>query len=74
MKLPSWYVSIPQPARWGVAGGSMLGVMGAVTGLVEAVALYPLGSWFGVTLYLAVLVGIPGFVLGLVGAVVLRRS
>jgi hypothetical protein len=52
----------------------MLGAMGAVTGFVEAVALYPVGSWLAVTLYLAMLAGIPGLVLGLIAALALRRS
>ena len=73
MSLPGWYVSIAQPVRWGVAGTLALGSTGAVGGLIEAVDVYPVRSWFGVTLYLAMLGSIGGFILGLVCAAVTRR-
>jgi hypothetical protein len=67
-----WYRSIPQPLRWGVAGALLFAAVGAVGGIVESVRDYPLGSWFGVILYVSMLGAVAGFVLGLiVGA--LRR-
>jgi hypothetical protein len=66
MKSPNWFVSIPQPLRWGVGGALGLGAAGAIYGLVEAVRDYPVRSWFGVTLFLALIAILPGFVLGTV--------
>lgn len=73
MRPPARYAEIPQPARWGVAGATGLGAVGAVGGFIEAVAVYPLGSWFGVTLYLALIGALAGFVLGCVSAAASRR-
>jgi hypothetical protein len=74
MRLPNWYVSIAQPARWSVGAAIGFGALGAAGGFVEAVDLYPVTSWFGVTLYLAMIAGFVGLLLGLVSAFVLRRS
>jgi hypothetical protein len=74
VRLPLWYLSIPQPLRWAIGSAIALGGAAAVGGFVEAVLLYPLSSWFGVTLYLAMLGALAGFVLGVVAGALSRRS
>ena len=74
MRLPRWYLSIPHVLRWAVGGAIVLAAAGAVYGVAEAVAQYPVSSWFGVTLYVAMLGALAGFVLGMIaGAVAQRR-
>jgi hypothetical protein len=68
MRPPHWYRSIPQPLRWAVGGALVLAAVGGVYGLAEAIRDYPLSSFFGVTLYVALLGGLAGFVLGMIVA------
>lgn len=63
---------MPQPFRWAVVGAVLLAVVGAIYGIVESVRDYPVGSWFGVTLYVAMLAASVGFVLGLIAGAVRR--
>jgi hypothetical protein len=72
--LPSWYVALSQPGRWSVGGAMACGAIGALSGLIEAIVVYPVSSWFGVTLFVAMLAALAGLVLGLVTALALRRS
>jgi hypothetical protein len=72
-RVPRWYLSIPQPLRWAVGGAIVLAGGGGVYGIVESVRDYPLSSWFGVTLYVAMLGAAAGFVLGLISGAVSRR-
>jgi hypothetical protein len=51
-----------------------IGGAAAIGGLVEAIEVYPLSSWFGVTLYMVMLGSVAGFALGLLAAVVTRRA
>jgi hypothetical protein len=46
-------------------GAVLLALVGAIYGIVESIRDYPLGSWFGVTLYVAMLGASAGLVLGL---------
>ncbi len=69
---PACLAAIPQPLRWAVAGAVLFAAVGASYGIVESIRDYPPGSWFGVTLYVAVLGAPAGFVLGLVAGA-LRR-
>lgn len=71
--MPRWYLSIPQPLRWAVGGAIIVAGVGAIYGIAESVRDYPLSSWFGVTLYVAMLGAIVGFMLGLVAGAVSRR-
>jgi hypothetical protein len=72
MHLPASYRAIPQPLRWAVAGAVVLAAIGGLYGIVESIRDYPVTSWFGVILYVAMLGAGAGFVLGL-GAGTLRR-
>lgn len=69
---PSWLAEMPQPLRWAVVGAVLLAVVGAIYGIVESIRDYPLGSWFGVTLYVAMIGAAAGFVLGLATGAVRR--
>ncbi len=66
MRVPPWYRAIPQPLRWAVCGAIAFAGGGAGYGLAESIRDYPLSSWFGVTLYVLLLGGIVGFVLGVI--------
>jgi hypothetical protein len=72
-RVPRWYLSIPHLLRWAVGGAIVLAGGGGVYGIVESVRDYPLSSWFGVTLYVAMLGAAAGFVLGLIAGAVSRR-
>lgn len=74
MRPPRWYCSIPQPLRWAVGSAIILAGVGGIYGVVESVRHYPLSSWFGVTLYLAMLGALAGLLIGLIVGAVFRRS
>jgi ABC-type amino acid transport system permease subunit len=52
----------------------VLAGVGGIYGIVEAIRDYPFASWFGVTLYVAVLGALGGFVLGLIAGALRRLS
>ena len=41
MRWPRWYRTLPQPARWTVAGALPLAGVGIIYGIVESVTDYP---------------------------------
>jgi hypothetical protein len=43
----------------------VLAAVGAVYGFVESIRDYPFSSWFGVTIYVAMVAALVGFVVGL---------
>src|SRR5664279_4971585 len=63
---PRWHPEVPQPLRWAVLGTIAFGIVGAAYGLAESVHDYLLGSWFGVTLYVAIFGALAGFIFGLI--------
>jgi hypothetical protein len=73
MRLRSWYGSIEQPARWALCGAAVCGSLGAAYGIAEAIHDYPVSSWAAVTLYVAMLAGAAGSVLGLLLGLLDRR-
>ena len=74
VRLLRWYGTVPQPLRWALGGGTILGVLGAVYGIAEAIHDYPLSSWLAVTMYVALLGGFAGFVVGLFVGLFDRRG
>ena len=64
--VPRWVAGLPLPVRAAVMGGSVLGVLGAIAGLVVGLIVNPPTAWFAV-----LEVGIPatilGYVVGFVG-------
>jgi hypothetical protein len=74
MRMPDWLREVPQPLRSAVAGMIGLAGVGAIYGLVESARDYPLSGWFGVTLYVAFVGAVAGFLIGLIAGAFARRS
>jgi hypothetical protein len=73
----SQLASVPTVQRFAVVGSAVLGVVGALVGLVLGLRAYPPTAWFAVievAVPAAVAGGLLGALVGLVAVVVRRRA
>lgn len=67
--MPLWLAGLPLPVRAAVVGGSVLGVLGAIAGLVIGLVTHPPTAWFAV-----LELGVPATFLGCVAGLLVGSA